>query len=168
MEKRWVRYMVDEQKEETAFELHGDPRKDLRGALIAVPEGGELTDIALETLRHFRYYMERTGGCVLLGDSTVILTKPAGLEEMLEQAEDEAGDVTGHMPDFELLPTDDGCTLLAMGERTFTFREVKIPGNDVLAGLLLRNECLEACERLEPLAAVWFDGNEGEELFGEK
>lgn len=164
MEKRWVRYMVDEQKEETAFELHGDPRKDLRGALIAVPEGGELTDIALETLRHFRYYMERTGGCVLLGDSTVILTKPAGLEEMLEQAEDEAGKETGHMPDFKLLPADDGCTLLAMGERTFTFREVKILGNDVLAGLLMRNECLDACLRLEPLAAVWFDGEEGKAL----
>ncbi len=165
MEKRWVRYAVDEQKEEKALEMHHTPNKDLRGALIAVPEGSELSDIALMTLRHFRYYTDVRGGGVLLGDSTLILTPSSNPESMLQRAEEEAGDVTGHMPDFQLLPADDGCTLLAMGESAFTFREVKIDTVDVVAGLLLRNECLEACQRWEPLALVWFDGEEGRGLF---
>ena len=35
MENRWVRYAVDEMKEEMALAKHETPNKDLRGALIS-------------------------------------------------------------------------------------------------------------------------------------
>ena len=162
MENRWVRYAVDEMKEEMALAKHETPNKDLRGALIVVPEGSELSDLSLETLRHFRYYTDVRGGCVLMDERTVILTGAGSLEEMLEEAEEECGNVTGHMPDFTLLPADDGCTLLFMGDCTYTFRNEVIPGGMVGLALSLRVECLSACEECEPLAVVWFDGAEKE------
>ena len=160
MENRWVRYAVDEMKEEKALAKHETPNKDLRGALIVVPEGRELSDLSLETLRHFRYYTDVRGGCVLMDERTVILTGAGSLEELLEEAEEECGNVTGHMPDFSLLPADDGCTLLAMGDCTYTFRDEVIPEGVLAPALILRTECLSACEEEKPLAVVWFHGTE--------
>lgn len=162
MENRWVRYAVDEKKEEMALAMHETPNKDLRGALIVVPEGSELSDLSLETLRHFRYYTDVREGCVLLDERTVILTSVETLEEALEEAEEECGNVTGHMPDFSLLPADDGCTLLVMGDSTYTFRNCRIPEPNLKEGLILREECLNACDEGRVLAVVWFDGAEKE------
>lgn len=158
MENRWVRFAVNEMKEEAALAAHQTSSKDLRGALILVPEGTELSDTALDTLRHFRYYTDVHGGGVLLGEQTILLVDGDSLEEMLEEAEREAGRVTGRMPDFSLLPADDGCTLLAMGECTFTFRDRVIPSRSVMESMMLRTECLEACESCKPLAVIRFDG----------
>ena len=142
MENRCVRYAVDEMKEEMALAKHETPNKDLRGTLIVVPEGRELSDLSLETLRHFRYYTDVRGGCVLMDERTVILTGAGSLEELLEEAEEECGRVTGHMPDFSLLPADDGCTLLAMGDCTYTFRDEVIPQGVLAPALILRTDAV--------------------------
>ena len=55
MEKRWVRYEGDEMKEEKALERHQTPNKDLRDAMIMVPEGTELSAAALNTIQGFCY-----------------------------------------------------------------------------------------------------------------
>ncbi len=162
MEKRWSRYAVNAMKEACAFETHGNPAMDLRSAFVMLPEGVQLSDAALDTLRHFSYYTNQNGICVLLGERTACLIRGDTVEEALEAACEEAGDVTGRMPDFQLLPMDDGCTLLAMGAETYTFRGERIPEGDLAMGLVLRQECLEACEAFEPLAVAWFDGRERE------
>lgn len=97
---------------------------------------------------------------MLLGEQTAILTGGDTLAEVLEAAWQEAGNVTGRMPDFEIFPMDDGCTLLAMAHEAYTFRRERIPGYDADAGLLLRQECMVACEVFEPVAVAWFDGEE--------
>lgn len=168
MENRWVRYAVVDEKEEMALKMHETPNKDLRGALIMVPEGSELSDLSLETLRHFRYYTDVRGSCVLMDERTVILTRGKTLEEVLEEAEEEAGNVMGRMPDFSILPADDGCSLLAMGDCTYTFRGERLPENDLKTGLILRAECMAACDECQPLAAVWFNGEEGKRQFSQE
>ena len=111
-----------------------------------------------------RYYLEGHGGSVLLSDQVVVQVKTGDIEEMIQNAKNDAYRVAGRMPDFAPYTMDDGCGLLEMTQgNVYAFRPYEIisddPG-DLAKVLPVRFDTLEACEECEIIAVVYYDSNE--------
>lgn len=159
---RFVKYIPDMNEEQKW--LMKEPNMSLTEANIMIPEGSTLSNKAIETIRHMRYYLEGHGGSVLLSDQVIVQVKTGDIEEMIQNAKDDAYRVAGRMPDFAPYTMDDGCGLLHMTQgNVYAFRPYEIisddPG-DLAKVLPVRYDTLEACEECEIIAVVYYDSNE--------
>lgn len=141
--------------------LEDKPTTSLIGAAILIPKGSELSDDAIETIRHFRYYRDAQEAFVLFSDRVVAFVDADAIEEMIRMAECEANAVIGNMPDFTPLNMDDGCGLLQMNNaEVFAFRPYLIDIGSPLPAIEARLECLEACEKSEMVAIVYCNADD--------
>lgn len=141
--------------------LENDPTTSLAGAAILIPKGSELSDDAIETIRHCRYYRNAQDAFVLFSDRVVSFVEADTIEEMVRMAIREADDVTDNMPDFAPYSMDDHCGMLHMtNAHVFAFRPFGIDNGSLVPALEARQECLEACERSEIVAVVYCDAND--------
>lgn len=157
MSNSWVRIFFNTIEEN----LHcgSTPAKSLLNAAVLTPNGTNLSETALETIRRMRYYMNETDGVVLYSDCVGVMVHTGGIDAMLEEAADCAGDVAGRMPDFSPYNMDDGGGLVCMQSSAFCFRPYGL-GGALGPALEARQECLEACERQHPIAIVYNDAHD--------
>jgi len=152
------------------YEIAADD-EELQGAVVLVPEGTSLSEEALETIRHLRYYRNGREGMVLLSDRAGALAFAKGCtpEEMMEEAYHKACEVCGNMPDFDHFNMDDGCTLVSMQGSAFAFRPYPFyeggtrDTSIVMQCVEARQELLEACDAMNVLAVVYNDADDYEE-----
>ena len=155
----FVQYAVDPETEKEWMEK--DPGKSISSAAIFVPEGAELSEQAMETIRAFCYFQDGTGGLVLLSDQVVVPVKTGTLAAMAGRAKSEAEKVLSEMPDFEPLEMDDGTGLLHMcNGNVYGFRPFSITedGVSLARALEVRQDCLEACSEGDIVAIVYCSG----------
>ena len=137
------------------------PAKALSDAVVLIPAGHQLSEKAINTIRHFRYYINGKGGMVLLSDTVVAKVDVGKIGAMIQSAMDEASAVTGSMPDFAPYDMDDGCGMLHMcNASVFGFREIGLTEDargSLSFALEARSECMAACEACEVGAVVYND-----------
>lgn len=152
----FVKYEPDLEAEQEW--LADDPAVSLVGAAVLIPKDAELSCDAIETIRHFRYYLSAQEAFVLFSDRVAAFVDADDIEEMVRKAKREADAVTGSMPDFTPYNMDDGCGILHMNNaHVFAFRPFEIDNGSLLSALEARQECLEACEKSEVVAVVYCD-----------
>ena len=133
------------------------------GAAVLVAKGAKLSEEAIETIRHLRYYQNAEGGFVLFSDRVVAIVDVGSIDEMVDKARDEAGTVLGSMPDFAPYNMDDGCGLLHMlNANVYNFRPYEVNTGSLFPAMELRQECLDACEKCEMIAIVYCDADDYE------
>lgn len=135
--------------------------ESLSGAAILIPEGSGVTEQAMETIRHFRYYLEGQDGEVLFSDRVVALVDVGNVDEMIEHARREASEVVSCAPDFKPYDMDDECGLLRMSNaKVYAFRNNCLSPKSCGSlgpALEARGECLAACEDQRIVAVVYND-----------
>lgn len=141
--------------------LEDEPGKALSDAVVLRPVGHELSEKAINTIRHFRYYLNGEDGMVLLSDTVIAKVETDTIGSMIEAALEEASTVTGSMPDFAPYDMDDGCGMLHMcNANVFGFSESRLTEDargSLTFALEARAECLAACEACEIVAVVYND-----------
>jgi len=154
---KYVKYAASPEKEKQSA-----PYKTLDGAVVLVPEGMELSDTALTTIRYLRYYQNGKNCTVLLADEVGITAEADALAELIEKAECSAAEVCGSMPDFSPYGMDDGGSLVLMQDSAFGFRTYPLAtqGGFPVGALEVRGDILEACEKSVILAVVYNNGND--------
>lgn len=163
MDKKWVRLVMDEEKERAI--MAENEEKCLLDAVVLHREDKPLSDKAVETIRQMRYYTDARRGLVLLGEQECVTVDVNFPEDMVTDALREVDEMLGHLPDFHPLTMDDDHGLLCMGENFFGYRE---EGLAVYGGMLpsealkVRGKCLDVCvEAVETgeVLAVVYPGN---------
>lgn len=141
--------------------LEDEPGKALSDALVLIPVGHELSEEAINTIRHFRYYLNGEDGIVLLSNTVIAKVETGTIGSMIEAAMEEASTVTGSMPDFAPYDMDDGCGMLHIcNADVFGFSESRLTEDargSLTFALEARSECLAACEACEIVAVVYND-----------
>lgn len=141
--------------------LEEEPAMALSDAVVLVPAGHQLSGTAINTIRHFRYYLNEEDGMVLLSDTIVAKVDVGEIGAMIQSAMDEASAVTGSMPDFAPYDMDDGCGMLHMcNANVFGFSEIGLTEDargSLSFALEARQQCLAACEACEVVAVVYND-----------
>ena len=133
--------------------LEKEPNRSLAGASVMIPEGTELSETAVDTIRHVRFYTDAGSGFVLLSDRVFAVTEGGDPEDMIRQAHGQATVVNYSMSDFTPFDMDDDCGLLQMDvAKVYAFRPFELGSLPEM--LLARAECLEACEKAEIVAVV--------------
>ena len=149
--------------------LEEEPDKALSDAVILKPVGHELSEEAINTIRHFRYYLNGEDGMVLLSNTVIAKVETGTIGAMIEAAMEEASTVTGSMPDFAPYDMDDGCGMLHIcNANVFGFSEVGLSVDSrgtLVFALEARSECLEACEACGIVAVVYNDRDDFESSF---
>lgn len=139
--------------------LEEEPGKTLSDAVVLRPVGHELSEEAINTIRHFRYYLNGEDGMVLLSNNVIAKVETGMIGAMIEAAMEEASTVTGSMPDFAPYDMDDGCGMLHMcNANVFGFSESRLTEDargSLMFALEARGECLAACEDCEIVAVVY-------------
>ena len=145
------------------MEKQSAPYKNLNGAVVLVPEGTALSETALTTIRHLRYYQNGNNVTMLLSDSAGVLMDADSLEQLIDAAEDFAGEVCGSMPDFTPYSMDDGCSVVLMKKDAFGFRPHPLADVGFPVGALeVRQDILDACNQFDVLAVVYNNGKDYE------
>ena len=131
-------------------------------ALVQLPSDTELSEDAVDTIRHFCRYRKKQDGFVLLSDRVVVCVDAENAQDMIEQANQEAAfTIRSHRGrDSTAYDTEDGCGLLEMGNgKVFAFRPSIIHHSHYGWGpeLEARAECLWACERRKIVAVVFYN-----------
>lgn len=156
----FVKYNASPEKEK-----HSAPYKALEDAVVLVPKGAELSESALTTIRHLRYYQNGHNVTLLLSDSAGVLLDPAGFADIIESAECVANAVCGNMPDFAPYPMDDGGSIVLMQEAAFGFRPYALAnsGGFPAGALEVRRDIMMACDEFRVLAVVYNNAADFEE-----
>ncbi len=119
----------------------------------------ELTKGEIDSIERFRLYTDGVSyACV--GERIMVMIdiddqkNPEKLKSVAKEIVDEA--LNTH-PDFEVFFMDDGNVLLMLTCGVFAFTKKPVDEKDRNLGLymILRNQCLEACENGEILAVVY-------------
>ena len=156
---KFVRYQPDMEVEREYEEQK--PNASLCGAAVLIPEGNALSEDALGTIRHMRYYLNGKGGMALLADNVVALVNVGSVEAMLKEARSQADTALSCMPDFNPYDMDDGCGLLHMiNARVYGFKPWRIHPDtcgSLGPALEARQDCLDACEQGGIAALVYLD-----------
>lgn len=135
------------------------PEKALVDAVVFRPVDQELSEEAINTIRHFRYYCGTKNGQVLLSDTVIAKVNTGTVKAMIEDALHQADTVTGSMPDFTPYDMDDGCGILHMcNVYVAAFRRWGLSESASMSlypVLAVRQECLDACEACRIVAVVY-------------
>ncbi len=123
----------------------------------------ELTKEEIDSIKQFRRYTDGVSyACV--GEQVMIMTDiddPKNPEKIKKTAMKIVNEALDNPPDFQVFFMDDGVVLLMLSCGVFTFTKTPVEEDDkgITLYLLLRNQCLGACEEAsfndEILAVVY-------------
>ena len=131
-----------------------------------------LTQEETETIEHFRYYFSFRKTFALIGRHTAAVLGEdggAGLEALRQTALAAMSALLQRPPDFSAYVMDDGFGLTAMDGEIYTVSPERLSQEEIASGkfafpgaLVLRNQCLEACEAGDILAIVTEEAEHGD------
>ena len=116
MDKKWVIFRPE--GEDTLEWEANEKDKSLTDAVILCPEGEELWDEAIDTLRRLRNYRSGTGAIALFGDSVGVILDPQPLNKLLAEAERRRSRALDSDPDYApcYAMIDGGALVVITGE----------------------------------------------------
>ena len=166
MEMKWKLHPVNAETELEWAEDESEADKALTDAAILIPEDSELSEDAVETIRHMRYYRNGREAIALFSDYVGVMLDAAPVKDVIEAAESARCAVLGSMPDFTPYNMDDGCGLVMMTDAVFGFRPYGVASGYGLPTIALdvRQDILEASAE-EKLIAIVYNSREDYESF---
>lgn len=116
----------------------------------------ELSEYELESIRRFRSYTDGISFACLGEGIFVMLEEESKNANMLRaKAMEQMEAALCQHPDFSTYNMDDGYAMVCMNVGVFAISPGPCPDPGFELYLILRNRCLEACERGEVLAVVY-------------
>lgn len=120
----------------------------------------ELTETEQATIEHFAYYFSGRQDFACLAEYVVMPLDSRSMNDMGKIKEEIAGVLRSH-PDFSTYVMDDGFGLVILLDKIYgitpeklTEEEIQKGEMDLVPALLLRQDCLEACQNETVIAII--------------